>query len=156
MLIAVVSDTHRDSYSIGEVLKKIGKADLLIHLGDNVRDAVQMSSKFKGRTIYVKGNCDYAPSVPSELVEDIAGRRFFITHGHNYGVKQSLSLLCKKAKAEGAHVALYGHTHISSIVKEGGIYCINPGSASEGRDGCESIVMIEIKDDSIKPWLEVV
>lgn len=156
MLIAVVSDTHRDSYTIKEVLKKIEKADLLIHLGDNVSDAVELSSKFKGRTIYVKGNCDYAPSVPSELVEEIEGKRFFITHGHNYGVKQSIGLLKQKAEQEGAHIALYGHTHISSVIYEGGIYFINPGSPYEPRDRSETIAMIEIKDGKINPWLVIV
>lgn len=156
MLIAVVSDTHRDTYSVNEVLKKIEKADVLIHLGDNVGDALDMSSKFKGRTIYVKGNCDYAPSVPLELVEEIGGKRFFITHGHNYGVKQGLSLLKQRAELEKAHVALYGHTHISSIVYDKGLCCINPGSAWQGRDGCESIAMIEIKEGNINPWLVIV
>ncbi|NLZ47963.1 MAG: metallophosphoesterase [Clostridiales bacterium] len=156
MLIAVVSDTHRDTYTINEVLKKIDKADILIHLGDNVADAVEMSSKFKGRTIYVKGNCDYAPSVPSEIVEEIEGKKFFITHGHNYGVKQSLGQLKQKAELEGAHIVLYGHTHISSIVYEEGVCYLNPGSAWQGRDGCESIAMIELKDSNINPWLVIV
>lgn len=156
MLIAVVSDTHRDSYTIREVLKKIEQADVLIHLGDNVSDAVEMASKFKGRTIYVKGNCDFAPSVPSEIVEELGGKRFFITHGHNYGVKQSIGLLKQKAEHEGAHIALYGHTHISSVVYEGGLWCINPGSAWQGRDRSETIAMIEIKGGNINPWLVIV
>lgn len=132
MLIAVVSDTHRDSYTIREVLKKIEQADVLIHLGDNVSDAVEMASKFKGRTIYVKGNCDFAPSVPSEIVEELGGKRFFITHGHNYGVKQSIGLLKQKAEHEGAHIALYGHTHISSVIYEGAYGVLIPVALGRG------------------------
>lgn len=156
MLIAVVSDTHRDSYAVNKVLKKIGNADVLIHLGDNVRDAVDLSQKFKGRTIYVKGNCDFSPSMKAERVEEIAGKKIFITHGHNFGVKFGLSRLRERAEFEGAHIALYGHTHVSSIVYEGGIWFINPGSAWEGRDGSESIAMIEIKEGKINPWLVIV
>ena len=155
MLIAVVSDTHRDTHSINSVLKKIEKADVLIHLGDNVRDAKELSEKFKGRTIYVKGNCDFSPATEAEIIEEIGGKRFLITHGHNFGVKQGLSRLMQRAEFEGVHIVLYGHTHISSVRQEKGIWYINPGSASEGRDGAESIAMIEIKEGSVNPWLVV-
>ncbi|WP_139905491.1 metallophosphoesterase family protein [Clostridium thermarum] len=155
MLIAVVSDTHRDTYSINNVLKKIEKADILIHLGDNVKDAKDLAAKFKGRTIYVKGNCDFVPSVESEIIEEIEGKRFLITHGHNYGVKQTLGPLKQTAKSEKVHVALYGHTHVSSVLYEEGIWYVNPGSAWEGRDGAESIAMIEIKEGKINPWLVI-
>ncbi len=156
MLIAVVSDTHRDTYAVKNVLKKIENADVLIHLGDNVADAVELSERFKGRTIYVKGNCDFSPSVQSVAVEVIEGKTLFITHGHNFNVKQGLSTLKRAAEAEKAHIALYGHTHISSIVFEGGIWYINPGSAWEGRDGAESIAMIELSEGKINPWLVIV
>ncbi|MDP4090463.1 MAG: metallophosphoesterase family protein [Bacillota bacterium] len=156
MLIAVVSDTHRDTYAVSNVLKRIEKADILIHLGDNVRDAVEISQKFKGRTINVRGNCDYSPSVPADILEEIAGKKILITHGHNYDVKHGLSRLKQKAEFEGADIALYGHTHVSSIVYEGGIWYINPGSAWEGRDGAESMAMIEIIDGKINPWLVIV
>lgn len=155
MLVAVVSDTHRDTYSINSVLKKIEKADILIHLGDNVRDAQELSERFKGKTIYVKGNCDFSPSVASEIIEEIEGKRFLITHGHNFGVKQSLSRLKQRAEGEDVHVALYGHTHISSVIFEKGIWYINPGSSWEGRDGAESIAMIEILEGKINPWLVI-
>jgi putative phosphoesterase len=155
MLIAVVSDTHRDTYSINNVLKKIQKADILIHLGDNVKDATDLAQKFKGRTIYVKGNCDFVPSVESEVIEEIEGTRFLITHGHNFGVKQSLGRLKQRAQFEKVHVALYGHTHVSSVVFESGIWYVNPGSAWEGRDGSESIAMIEIAEGKINPWLVI-
>lgn len=156
LLIAVVSDTHRDTYAIGNVLKKIQKADVLIHLGDNVKDAVDLSQKFHGKTIYVKGNCDFSPSVEAELIEEIENKRILITHGHNFGVKQGLSLLKQRAQFEQVHIALYGHTHVSSMIYEGGVWYINPGSAWEGRDGSESIAFIEIKDNKINPWLSIV
>lgn len=156
MLVAVVSDTHGDSYAINSVLKSIAKADVLIHLGDNVRDAKEMASKFKGKTIYVRGNCDYSPTVKAELVENIGNKTFFITHGHNFAVKQTRLYLKERAKMEDANIALYGHTHIASIDYEEGIWYINPGSAGDARDGADSFAMIEITEGKINPWLVVV
>ena len=71
MLIAVVSDTHRDSYAIEKVLKKVGKADVLIHLGDNVEDVYEISKHFKGRTLFVRGNCDFGAAAKSEAIREM-------------------------------------------------------------------------------------
>lgn len=151
MLLAVVSDTHRDNFAINKILKKIENADILIHLGDNTNDAEEMTKKFHGKVIYVKGNCDFIGTVENEIIEVIDGIKIFITHGHRYDVKHDINKLLNKAKEEGAHIALYGHTHISRVDFENGIWIINPGSAAEARDGYESIALIEIDQQGIHP-----
>ncbi|OPJ64170.1 metallophosphoesterase [Clostridium oryzae] len=156
MLIAVVSDTHMDGYSMKKVLKKIKSADMLIHLGDNVSDAKWFEKNFGNRVVYVRGNCDYSPSEPAEIIEEICGKRIFITHGHHYGVKYGIEELQSKAEAENANIALYGHTHRSAVDYIRGIWYINPGSAAMARDASESFAMIEIKDGKVNPWLVVV
>lgn len=153
MILAVVSDTHMNKTNIKKVLKGITKADVLIHLGDNVEDALYMSRHFKGRTIYVAGNCDYGVKVADDLVEELGGIKVFITHGHKYGVKSGVEILKNKAFLEGAQIAFYGHTHISSIKYEDEIWLINPGSASLGRDGAESYLLISVENTGITPEL---
>jgi putative phosphoesterase len=151
VLVAVVSDTHRDSHSIEKILKKVNHAEVLIHLGDNDSDAEEIARKFKGRVISVRGNCDFGSSTESELVEEIGGVRFFITHGHRYDVKYGLTRLMFKAQEVNAEVVLFGHTHIALIERGQGIWFLNPGSASESRRGSESMAFIDIAADGIRP-----
>jgi uncharacterized protein len=149
VLIAVVSDTHRDTYCINKILKKVEKADVLIHLGDNISDVEEIERNYKGKILAVRGNCDFGSMAKSELLEEIGGKKIFITHGHKYDVKYGLSKLLYRAEELGANIALYGHTHISSVEYERGVWLINPGSVGDARDGCESFALIEIGDRGI-------
>lgn len=132
-------------------MEYLKNSDLIIHLGDNVQDTDIIAETFKGRIIKVKGNCDFSVFEPSEKVEIIENKKFLITHGHTYDVKYNLNELKFGAKTIGADVALYGHTHISSIDYEEGIWYINPGSASFSRRGNNSIAFIEIVEGRIHP-----
>lgn len=149
MIIAVVSDTHRDKNSIKRVAEAAKEADLLMHLGDNVGDAEDLEELFKGKVISVRGNCDFMTRAPLEMVKEIEGVKILITHGHKYDVKNSLSQLIYRAEELDVDIALYGHTHVSEINFEGGMWLINPGSASLPREGEKSIAFIELKDGEI-------
>jgi hypothetical protein len=151
MLIAVVSDTHRNSTIIRKVANIVEEADILIHLGDNVADIDELKEIYKNKIISVRGNCDFTTKSPIERVEDINEVRILVTHGHKYDVKSGIWQLKDKAKEVGADIALFGHTHISEINFEDGIWIINPGSASLPRDGQRSIAFIEIEDAEIRP-----
>ena len=153
MRIGVISDTHRDISSIEELMDKIKGVDVLIHLGDNVDDISTIEKYYKGKIINVKGNCDFSTSAPSDLVEEICGKKFFLTHGHRYCVKENLFKLRYKALEIGANIVLYGHTHIGKIDFEEGIWYINPGSASQPKDGARSFAIISIKQECIEPNL---
>lgn len=154
MVIGVVSDTHRHIWIIDKVMKALGDVDILIHLGDNIQDIKEFKKVYKGKILNVKGNCDYSNSVPSDIVEDIDKYRFLITHGHNYDVKYNLSRLKDKAFEEKANVVLYGHTHMSNIIYEEGIWFINPGSPVLSRDRSNSVALIEIKNGNINPSIK--
>jgi len=153
MRIGVISDTHRNASCIEQLQGKLKVLDMIIHLGDNVDDISIIEKYYKGRIINVKGNCDFSAITPYDRVEDIFGKRIFITHGHRYNVKEGLLKLRYKALETGADIVLYGHTHIGKIDFEDGIWYINPGSASEPRDGDPSFAIIDIKGDSIEPNL---
>jgi len=153
MRIGVISDTHRNASSIELLGDKIKALDVLIHLGDNVDDISIIEKYFKGRIINVKGNCDFSTSTPYDRLEDICGKRIFITHGHRYSVKEGLFKLRYKALETGANIVLYGHTHIGKIDFVEGVWYINPGSASEPRDGSPSFAIIDIKGEAINPNL---
>lgn len=156
VLIAVVSDTHNYSSILNTVSEEIQQADILIHLGDVVDDADYLAEDFQGRVINVRGNCDLNSRVPSELLEIIEGTRVFITHGHNYNVKEDLLRLKYRAQEVEADIVLYGHTHVANIEYEYGIWFMNPGSPSICRVGCNSIGLIEIEDGKIECSIKII
>lgn len=154
MTIGIISDTHRYLWVIENAINKLENPDILIHLGDNVQDINEISKYYKGQIINVKGNCDFAVDTPSERVEIISGKKIFMTHGHRYDVKYDLSRLKYRALEVGADIALFGHTHVSKIVYENGIWFVNPGSPAISRDGFNSIATIKIEDGKINPSIK--
>lgn len=156
MLIGVVSDTHRHTWILDRVMEKFVGIDLLVHLGDNTQDVKDISELYKGEIINVKGNCDYSNIIPLEIIEEIEGNKFFITHGHNYDVKNGLSRLKYKAMELNAKVVLFGHTHISQIIYEEGIWFINPGSPVLAKDGFNSVALIHVDKDRINASIKAI
>lgn len=156
MLIGVVSDTHRDETALKKVVEEIKNLDVVIHLGDNVADAEEIKDLINNKIVYVKGNCDIMANEPTELIEEFHGVRILITHGHKYNVKNTLTELKYRAQQLEADIALFGHTHISEISFEDGIWLINPGSAALPRDGHRSIAIICIEDGEISPSIKLI
>lgn len=149
MLVGVISDTHRYIWAIEAAVAALKDCEMIIHLGDNVQDVKEISKYYKGKIIGVRGNCDFTTTVPSERTEIIGGKKIFITHGHRYDVKYDILRLKYKAQEVGADVVLYGHTHISKIDFEDGIWFINPGSPVLSRDGFNSVAAFEIEGGAI-------
>jgi len=150
LLIGVISDTHRYKWVIEDAVKKMGEVDMIIHLGDNVQDVEEIAKYFKGKIINVKGNCDFSKSVPVDIIEMIEGKKFLITHGHRYDVKNSMTRLKSKALEVNADVVLFGHSHASGIAYEEGIWFVNPGSPAVPRDGFFSVALIKLEEGEVK------
>lgn len=147
MKILVVSDTHGNYLPILQFLKETG-AELLIHLGDEISDAILLEHLLDIPVIKVSGNCDHGAKEPRELLESIAGSRFFITHGDLYRVKNGLDRLVAKAAGIKAQVALFGHTHRPLIIKQDGVLLINPGTLMAASDS-KSYVLLTVKSADI-------
>lgn len=150
MRIAVMSDTHRHSYAIKQVSKLIQDADIAIHLGDNVEDVEILKQSYKGKILNVRGNCDFTGLAPIERLEEIEGKKIYMTHGHKYNVKYDLLKLKYRAKEVGADIVLFGHTHESLELYEDGIWFVNPGSAALPRDSYQSIAILEIDSNKVQ------
>lgn len=149
MKILVLSDTHGHIERAEEVIWQNRKSDLIIHLGDNIRDADDLSYIFPEILVEsVRGNCDYAaPETPSEKLLEYMGVRIFITHGNVYNVKNGYSRLIHKAELVDADLVLFGHTHIAETFAHGKAIFLNPGSLSEPRSGRKpSYAVIELKE----------
>ena len=154
MRIAVFSDSHGVTEPMLAAIEE-HKPDMVLHLGDYVRDAEAIAAYFPSLDLrYVRGNCDaYSHSDAEEnLLFNADGVRIFMTHGHLYGVKRDLTALAGAAKDAGARLALFGHTHIQHLEERGGITLLNPGTA--GRFGHSGYAVVEIKDGAFSCRLE--
>ena len=142
MRILVVSDTHRDSWSLQEAILRQPKAEVVIHLGDGADEAEMIKQKFPEKQFYmVRGNCDWSCNLPMEQIVTLEGRRIFFTHGYAQNVKYGLYQLKSEAREQGADVALFGHTHESMTDYEDGLYLMNPGSL-HGMDATYGIIAL--------------
>ncbi len=123
--LLVLSDTHGNLESVSKLVTIMKESDFVIHLGDNCRDVEPFQREITGECFYVKGNCDGGGGETFFQVESL---KILVCHGHEYGVKSSLTRLYLHAKELGANVVFYGHTHIAKIEDYNGISFINPGS----------------------------
>ena len=81
---------------------------------------------------------------------EIAGKKIWLTHGHNYYVSLDLKVIKDEARARGMDIVMFGHTHRPVIEVEDDITLINPGSISYPRqaDGIPTYIMLEIDDNN--------
>lgn len=148
MRILVISDSHGDPYAVKQALDEQPTAKILFYLGDGEHDL----SLIEGRqNIYihkVKGNCDYASTLPSYVVDEVDGVRIYATHGYVERVKYGKTLLRQYAADNKATIALYGHTHVADTTYDDGIWLVNPGSIRMGE-----YAVIDITPKGIMPIL---
>lgn len=153
MKVLVMSDTHGYIFNARQAIHRNPDIEMVLHLGDYCRDAVQLSQLYPNLKIeYVYGNCDIGiGKTCAEKTIEIEGKKIFMTHGHKYSVKWDYNRILEKAEREDADLVLYGHTHVSVVDNEKNIPIVNPGSISESRSSKpESYAILEISKDNIK------
>lgn len=133
MRILIVSDTHGRHKYLDEVLERVGKIDMLIHMGDveNGEDYIEAATDCPVHM--VAGNNDFFSFLPKEEEFEIGKYRVFITHGHNYYVSMDTRRLKQECRERNADIVMYGHTHRPDIDDRGDVIAINPGSLSYPR-----------------------
>lgn len=138
--ILVLSDTHGNFNKILKIFK-IENPDIIISAGDGVKDIEELSYIYENKIFYkVKGNCDFFErNCNEEEIFEIDNVKFYLTHGHLYGVKRDLEELRKRSKELSADISIYGHTHKENLeLRENIIF--NPGAAEDGKYG---IILID-------------
>lgn len=152
MRIVVISDSHGRSRVVEKILYAQSKAEHVFFLGDCVSDIEDLQYLFPKMQFHiVAGNCDYFSTYPTTSVEVIAGKKILYTHGHTFYVKGGEGPLIENARKNGYDIVLYGHTHISKVLYADGVYVVNPGSCSQGRDGKQSYAVIDIEYNGMLP-----
>ena len=111
MKILVLSDTHGRLDKVYDIYEKLGRADMLIHCGDNIADAHRLEDTLGIPTVAVGGNCDGVHRPSWEFAETPYGK-ILVTHGHTEGAGYNESLLLYEAEENDCVAVCFGHTHV--------------------------------------------
>ena len=148
--LIICSDSHGSVTALERIFQAEKDMDAAIFLGDGLRDYDRASPFANGARLYgVSGNCDYNVMEPGEGLAAFDGVLFFYTHGHMYGVKYDLDTIAQAAKARGADVALFGHTHHALYEERDGVVLFNPGSCGRTYTGMDTYGVIVVDQGKI-------
>jgi putative phosphoesterase len=122
----IISDSHglRDELTVISE-RHINDVDVMIHCGDS---ELELNANELQHYKVVRGNCDFIGAFPEEIVHSLGDYKLFATHGHLYGIKQSLQSLYYRSLEVGASVVCFGHSHVMGVEMIEGVLFINPGS----------------------------
>ncbi len=112
-----------------KVIEQQESAENIIFCGDGQDDIELIMKKYPKKKFYcVSGNCDFYSKFEKNLYFELAGRKFFITHGDMYYVKSGYDKIVKAAKGKELDIVVFGHTHKEDKFYINGTHFLNPGS----------------------------
>lgn len=145
MRILVLSDSHRDEFTLKLAIKSQPSADVVVFLGDGEDDFDNSRNLIRTPRVYaVKGNNDWYSALPQSQIIEAGGVRTYLTHGHGEAVKYGTGVLLDKVKGYDCTLGLYGHTHEAKYEYFDGIHLFCPGSILHGDYG-----VVDITDKGI-------
>lgn len=155
MKVLVFSDSHGCTSKMVQIIENTNKVDLIIHLGDIVKDAEKIGCIFDSiRIEYVRGNNDLYSQELNEKILEIEGKRLLITHGNLYDVKNGYERIFRKGAELQVNAILFGHTHTAYESLRDNILLINPGSISIPTAGqLPSYCILKVTKDGINSEL---
>ena len=132
-------------------VEKLGRVDLLFHLGDYAIDAERISGALGGVPYFaVRGNNDVGSVCPRSRVEYVEDAGIMLVHGDAY---YNLYQLTNAAREQHCAAVLFGHTHVPLLQADGDLLIVNPGSMSLPRRGHKpscALLEVEGKDINVK------
>jgi putative phosphoesterase len=127
-----------------QIISALRGCGRIIHAGDIGSVDVLLRLECIAPVTAVYGNCDFkdlGDSVHQSAEMEISGVRFFVTHRDRDAVR-----------AFGEYdVVVHGHTHRRRRERIEGTLVVNPGSASEPRDGLPaSVAVLDLGDGFVR------
>lgn len=135
-MIALLGDTHmpRGSRALPDgCLRMLEAADLILHTGDLTGDSVLALLEAYAPVRAVQGNMDEWPlreRLPERVTVEAEGLRIGLVHDAGPAAGRHARL---RAWFPVCEIVAYGHTHQPEIVRDGGVWIVNPGSPTERR-----------------------
>lgn len=147
MKLLVFSDSHRSLRGMRDAVE-VERPNYVIHLGDLEDDAQLLKSEYPQLAVTgVPGNCDGFVFSPLQKLVTYDGVRILMSHGHIWGVKGGYGAAIAAAQKSGAHIVLFGHTHVPYCEQaQDGLWVMNPGSIRD--NGSYGIITINGKTAS--------
>ncbi|PWK15839.1 metallophosphoesterase family protein [Tumebacillus permanentifrigoris] len=127
--VLVISDTHGRTDRVQQVVRQVGRYDVMMHAGDHAGDVLDHYP----RAVAVCGNCDDPASAATEQELDLLGLKALLVHGHTLNVKTTALPLYYRAAERNAQLVVFGHTHTPTLSVEDDRVLLNPGSLSYPR-----------------------
>lgn len=148
MKILLFSDSHGYTHNMIRAINKYKDIDIIIHLGDFIKDAIKVSELYKNIQFeFVPGNNDWIRDYPGEKILDLDGKKILITHGHLYNVKYDYEKIIIRGKALKVDAVFFGHTHEAEEFFSEGMLVLNPGSISiPAKSDQPTYCLVEIKE----------
>ena len=130
MKILVFSDSHHFLSGMAQAIQE-EVPDQIIHLGDLMSDAEELSRRFPTLPIcMVPGSCDGWTTAPAIKRITLQGRNILLSHGHLWRVKSGYDAAIAEARRSGVDILLFGHTHKACCQQlEDGLWVVNPGAS---------------------------
>ncbi|MFB6170909.1 MAG: metallophosphoesterase [Haloarculaceae archaeon] len=132
-MITVVSDTHGESDHrlAGRTLEAVREADLVVHAGDLMTEAVLDAFEAESASfVAVRGNNDPPlDCLPLERVVEFDGLRLVVVHGHQHH-DTAMTMLGREAEAD---LVVFGHSHRPTFDARAAVPRLNPGSHAHPR-----------------------
>jgi putative phosphoesterase len=149
MRALVFSDSHGRGSRVEAAILEQENVKHVFFLGDRVSDIEHLPELYPDVNFYtVPGNCDFSFSSMHTKSVTLCGRKIIYTHGHAFSVKSGTERLIAYARAAGADIILYGHTHLPETTYLDGLYVVNPGSIGKGQR-FDSYATIDIENSGI-------
>ncbi|GLZ01422.1 metallophosphoesterase [Actinoplanes sp. NBRC 103695] len=148
MRLLLISDTHSRALP-GVVWQAVDDADVVVHAGDWVDEAVLDSLAGRARRVIgVYGNNDGAglrARLPLVARGELGGVRFAVVH--ETGGKDGREKRCAAAYPD-VDVLVFGHSHIPwDTTAPNGLRLLNPGSPTDRRRQPHATYMTATADD---------
>jgi len=145
MVIGIISDTHGSLNR--QTSDMLAGVDHIIHAGDVGAPAIMAALERIAPVTAVRGNTDgghLAQQLPAVNMVTLSGITFYVLH--------DILTLDLDPVAAGVQVVVSGHTHRAEIKTTDAVLYINPGSASQSRNGAGlSLARIHIGRSGLKP-----
>lgn len=150
MKLLILSDTHGNADMVTQMLGIADGMDLVIHLGDDYRDALPLMDA-NIATIRVPGTWgrEYQdPMIENRRFEDFLGWRFFLTHTPTvdpHDLPDDLNP-ATVIQDQWCDVVCHGHTHAPKLMMDGDVLICNPGhlTAPFDRGYAASYAMVKV------------
>ena len=160
LTIGVIADTHVRAWGVRRLPPEVPDlfarfgVGLILHAGDVNTAAVLATLGEVAPVIAVTGNNDdreLLDLLPASVEFTVGTHRFALLHGHGGASARSEA---RRRYARRVDCAVYGHSHVPLIEREGGTVLFNPGSATDRRwQEHFGVGLIHVTEDRIDPEL---